>query len=120
MSGSIGNMYATLLVLIGSQLCFSVADVLGRHNMQKLGFQWETFASAWFLVYALLRVVATAGQLYVFSHLQLGRTMALFATANLILANTLGYLLLGEVMPLLAYGGIMLAIISFFVVAYAA
>lgn len=87
--------------------------------MQKFGFHWSAFISFWFLAYILFRSIATIGQLYVFTHLQLGKTMALFAAANLILANLLGYLFLGELLPSLAYIGIMLAIVSFFIVAYA-
>lgn len=87
--------------------------------MQRLGFHWATFVSLWFFVYISLRSAATLGQLYVFTHFQLGKTMALFAAVNLVLANLLGYLVLGEVLPPLAYVGVMLAIAAFFVVAYA-
>jgi drug/metabolite transporter (DMT)-like permease len=112
-------MNNTLLVLIGSQMLFSGGDLLGRHYMQKLGFHWTTFASLWFVAYVSLRSAATLGQLFVFTHFQLGKTMALFATINLVLANVLGYLVLGEVLPPFAYVGIMMAIAAFFVVAYA-
>ena len=43
--------------------------------------------------------------------------MALFAVVNLVLANLLGYLVLGEILQPIAYVGIMLAIIAFFFVA---
>lgn len=87
--------------------------------MPLLGFNLATFTSLWFSGYVVVRSIATLGQLYVFTHLQLGKTMALFAAANLVLANLLGYLILNETLPLLAYVGITLAIIAFFVVAYA-
>ena len=112
-------MNNVLLVLLGSQLLFSCGDLLGRHYMQKLGFHFSTFISLWFVFYVLFRSAATLGQLYVFTNFQLGKTMALFSAVNLVLANLLGYLLLGEVLPPLAYVGIMMAIAAFFVVAYA-
>jgi len=111
-------LFTTLFVLIGSQVLFTSGDLIGRYYMQKLGFHVGTFLSVWFVCYVLLRTAATFGQLYVFTHIQLGKTMALFAVANLVLANVLGYLLLGEVLKPIAYAGIMLAIIAFFLVAF--
>jgi uncharacterized membrane protein len=106
-------------IVIISQLLFASGDLLGRYYMHKLGFHWSSFISFWFLVYMGLRSLATLGQLYVFTQFPLGKTMALFAAANLVLANLLGYLFLGELLPRTAYVGIMLAIVAFFVVAYA-
>jgi hypothetical protein len=112
-------MNNVLLILIGSQALFTTSDLLGNHYMQKLGFRWSTFISLWFLLYVCLRSAATIGQLYVFTHFQLGKTMALFSVVNLVLANLLGYLVLGQMLPPMAYLGIMFAIAAFFIVAFA-
>ncbi len=106
-----------LIIVVASQILFSAGDLLGRHYMQQRGFHLTTFFSLWFLAYLSIRSVATLGQLYVFTHIELGRTMALFAVVGLILANLLGYLLLGEILKPIAYVGVMLAVLAFFLVA---
>ena len=57
------------------------------------------------------------GQLYVFSQIQLGYTMALFGATSIILANVLGFLFLKEVLSPLGYVGVMLAVLGFLVLA---
>lgn len=59
------------------------------------------------------------GQLYVLANFQVGKAMTLFSVTGLILANVLGFLLLGEVLSLVAYIGVMLALTAFLVVAFA-
>jgi len=112
-------MFRPLLVLVLSQALFSCGDLLARNFMPKLGFHVGAFVSAWFLAFMVIRTVATFGQLYVFTHFQLGRAAATFAAANLVLANVLGLIFLGELLPLAAYGGVVLAIVSIYVVVYA-
>ena len=43
------------------------------------------------------------GQLYVFSVIELGKTMALFGATSIVLANVLGFLVLKETLSLEAY-----------------
>ena len=108
-----------IAVVITSQILFLISDLLGRHYMPMLGFRTSTFISWWFLGYQAIRFVATLGQLYIFTHLELGKTMTLFATASLVMANLAGYLLLGELLDIRVYIGVLLAITAFIVVAFA-
>lgn len=110
------NNSIIILIIIGSQLLFTIGDLLARHNMQLNGFKAITFISWWFVVYMLLRTVATFGQLFIFSQMELGRTMALFSASSLILVNVLGFFILDEKLPLSVYFGIMLAVIAILIV----
>lgn len=111
-------MSAPILVLIGSQLLFTVSDLLGRLNMVKTGFTLDAFLSGWFLAYTLIRIVATFGQLYVLSQVEVGRTVAIFGAGSIVASNVLGWLVLKEVLTLNAYIGVTLAIIAFFILAF--
>jgi len=111
-------MNTTLLFLIATQLLFTITDLLGRFFMIKYGFTQLFFFSWWFLFYMLLRTIATVMQLYLFSSIELGKTMALLATLSIIFANLLGYLVLKEILSQTAYIGISLAIIAFLVLAF--
>lgn len=102
-----------LIIIIISQLLFTVSDLLARFYMLKQGFALTTFLSGWFLVYFLIRTGAMFGQLYVFTAIELGKTMALFGAASILLANILGFLVLKEVLSPVTYIGITLAIIAF-------
>lgn len=110
-------MNIAILVVIASQLLFLASDLMGRHYMSSLGFKLSSFVAWWFVGYQLIRFVATMGQLYVFTQFELGKTIALFGAAGLVLANVAGYLLLGEVLSLKAYIGILLATLAFIVIA---
>lgn len=105
-----------LVIILGSQLLFTIGDLLARQRLSTQGFKLGTFLSLWFLVYMILRTVATFGQLYVFSSMELGRTMALFSASSLILVNVLGYFLLGEKLSLPVYFGITLAVLAILIV----
>jgi multidrug transporter EmrE-like cation transporter len=107
-----------LLVVIGSQLLFTTGDLLARHNMQARGFAFSTFLAWWFLVYVVLRSVATLGQLFVFTNMEVGKTMALFGASSLVLVNVLGFFLLGEKLSLPIYFGIMLAVAAILIVGF--
>ena len=105
----------TIIILVGSQLLFTSSDLIARYYMTRLGFTASAFISLWFLAYLVIRTVATFGQLYVFSSIDLGKTMALFGAVSIILANALGLLVLKEVLSPTAYIGVTLAVIAFIV-----
>jgi drug/metabolite transporter (DMT)-like permease len=107
-----------LLVLIGTQLLYSVSDLMGRAYMARQGFRLASFLTAWFLVYLVIRQVAMFGHLYVFAYAPLGKTMALLAATSIVLSNLLGYFLLGEVLSLTAYAGVMLAVFAVLLLAF--
>ncbi len=86
-------------------------------HMSKQGFVLVTFLSGWFLVYFSIRIIAMFGQLYVFTAIELGKTMALFGAISIILSNLLGFLVLKEVLSTSVYIGITFAIIAFMVLA---
>jgi len=102
-----------VLVVVGTQLLFTTGDLIARWNMRDRPFALSTFLHGWFLVYFLIRQVAMFGQLYVFSALQLGKTMALFGATSIVVVNVLGILLLGEVLSLQAYLAVGLVIFAF-------
>lgn len=111
-------MSSILLAIIGSQLLFTTGDLLARHNMQAQGFKLTTFISWWFLLYVSLRCIATLGQLFIFTQMEVGKTMALFGASSLVLVNVLGFLLLGEKLSLSVYLGIMLAVAAILIVGF--
>ena len=110
-------LQSPVCVLIGTQLLFTVGDLLARANMRHRSFSVATFLSGWFLVYFVLRQVAMFGQLYVFSALPIGKTMALFGAVSIVVVNVLGYLLLGEVLAGPTYVAISLSILAFMILA---
>ena len=91
---------------------------MGRYYMSRYGFTLSTFTSLWFLVYMLIRIPATFGQLYIFSQMELGRTMALFGAASIVLSTVLAFLLFREVVTPTQYVGITLAILAFLVLTF--
>lgn len=105
------------LIVICTQLMFTASDLIARANMSKHGFTPATFLSVWFLIYFTIRTVAMFGQLYIFSSIQLGKTMALFGATSIILSNLLGYFVLNEILSLGAYIGVSLAVSAFLVIA---
>ncbi len=110
-------MTRIIIALVGSQLLYTTGDLLARHHMSKQGFTLATFITWWFFWYTLVRVVATFGQLYVFSSVEIGKVSALFGALSIILANVLGLLLFKEVLSSLAYVGVMFALLSFVIIA---
>ena len=107
-----------LLILVGSQVLFTTSDLLARHSLLKTGFTVSTFLTGWFLAYTLIRIVATFGQLYVFSQVEVGKAVAIFGAGSIILSNILALLVLKEVLSVNAYIGVGLAIIAFFILAF--
>jgi uncharacterized membrane protein len=107
-----------IVILIGTQCLFTISDVIGRAYMARYGFNWSAFLSLWFLVYLVVRQLATFGQLYIFTTIQLGKTMAMFGAVSILLSNILGFLYLGEKISFVAYIGIFLAILAFVVLSF--
>lgn len=108
-----------ILVLVFSQLLFTSSDILARSQMQKGGFAISTFLTGWFLVYVVLRTFATFGQLYIFTTVPAGKTMAMFGAVSIILVNVLSFLFLREVLSPAGYLGVTISIIAFLVLAMA-
>jgi drug/metabolite transporter superfamily protein YnfA len=108
-----------IIIIIVSQLLFSLSDFMGRYYIGRYGFNVAAFITPWFLIYTLLRTVATFGQLYAFTQSGLGRTMALFGAVSIVMSNLLGWLLLGEILAPWTYVGISLAIFAFLIIAVA-
>lgn len=104
-----------IFIIVATQLLFTIGDLLARSKMRHSPFAASTFLSWWFLVYFLIRQLATFGQLYVLSAMQVGKTMALFAATSLVLVNLLGVLLLGEVLSIQTYTAIGLVVLAFIV-----
>jgi len=100
-----------------TQILFTSSDLIARTAMKIHGFKAASFFSLWFLAYWLLRQVAMFGQLYVFSSIDLGRSMALFGAASIVLSNVLGFLLLKETLSLPVYVGVSLAVLAFLALA---
>jgi len=103
-------------VIIASQLLFTISDLLARHYMSVHDFKVATFLAWWFLLYVAIRTFATFGQLFVFTQMEVGKTMALFAASSLILINVLGFLILKEQLSLPVYFGIALAVTAILIV----
>jgi hypothetical protein len=112
------HMNIPVLVLVGSQLLFSIGDFMGRVYMTRYGFCAAAFVSWWFAAYFALKSVAMVGQLYVFAFMPLGKTMALFGAVSILLSNILGFLFLKEILSPVAYAGITLAVIAFIVMVF--
>ncbi len=104
-------------VVIGVQLVFSMKDLLGRYYMERLGFSLDALLHPWFVLYVVLNATAMIGQLYVLSEVELGKTMALFGATSIVIANVLGLALLGEVLSVREYSGVMIAILAYLVLA---
>lgn len=107
-----------LLIVLGTQLIYTASDFMGRYFMKRYGFSFAMLASGWFWGYQAIRQVAMFGQLYVFAHVPLGKTMALFGATSIILSNVLGILFLREVLSPVAYGGVALAVMAILVMAF--
>ena len=106
-----------IVIIVATQLLFTTGDLIARANLRHSPFVLSTFLSGWFLLYFLIRQVAMFGQLYVFSSMQVGKTMALFSAASIILVNILGVLLLGEVLSVPTYLAVAMVVLAFVILA---
>jgi len=111
-------MVKPVFILVGTQCLYTLTDVMGRTYMARDGFKVSTFLSLWFLVYLLIRQLATFGQVYVFANIELGKTMAMFGAVSIVLSNIIGLLYLGEKLSPVSYFGICLAILSFLIMGF--
>lgn len=111
-------MSKALMVLLGTQLVYSLSDFMGRYYMARHGFRLATFFTSWFLLYFIIRQVAMFGQLYIFAYIPLGKSMALLAATSIILSNMLGLLFLKEVLSLSGYIGVTLAVCAVLIMAW--
>jgi len=107
------------VIIVGTQLIFSIGDLMARANMRKHGFTAAAFLNLSFVIYILSRQVATVGQLYILATVPIGKTMALFGAASIVFANVLGVLLLGDLLSMRSYAGIALAVTAFLVMSFA-
>lgn len=110
-------MNYSILIIIVTQLLFTSSDLWARANMIKYGFKVSSFLSGWFLLYFIIRSVAMFGQLYIFTTIELGKTMALFGAVSIILSNLLGFFILKEVLPVGVYVGVSFAVLAFLILA---
>ncbi|MEK7950318.1 hypothetical protein [Luteolibacter soli] len=104
-------------LIIGSQLLFSISDVIGARAMKTQGFTPAAFLTWWFLLYTVIRQIAVFGQLYIYSAMELGRTVALFGAGSIIIGNVMGFLLFKETLTIPVYVGVSLAICAFLALA---
>ncbi len=107
-----------LVVLLGTQVLYTTSDFMGRFFMRKYGFDAGMLTSGWFWGYQAIRQIAMFGQLYVFAHIPLGKTMALLGASSIVLSNVLGFLFLREVLTPAAYAGVILAVAAILVMAF--
>ena len=106
-----------IIVLIGTQLLFSIAGLLARTHMPKQDFVLASFLSWWFALFFLMNIIGIFGLMYVLTKIELGKSMALLGATSIIFANILGFLVLEEVLTLGSYIGISLAILAFITLA---
>ena len=111
-------MSNVLLILVGTQLVYSISDYMGRYYMVKHGFHAASFFMPWFLWYQVIRQVAMFGQLYIFAVIPLGKTMAMLGATSIVISNVLGFLFLKEVLSPIAYVGVMMAVIAILIMAF--
>ena len=104
-----------VLVIVATQLLFTAGDLIARANMRHSPFSLSTFLSWWFVLYFAIRQIAMFGQLYVFSVLQIGKTMAFFSATSIVAVNVLGVLLLGEILSVQTYLAVGLVVLAFIV-----
>jgi multidrug transporter EmrE-like cation transporter len=108
-----------IVIVVGTQLLFTIGDLMARANMRKHGFTAAAFLNLSFLIYIVSRQLATVGQLYVLATVPIGKTMALFGAGSIVLGNVLGVLLLGDLLSPRSYVGIALALLAFVVMSLA-
>lgn len=90
---------------------------MGRSAMKASGFTAASFFTWWFLIYTVIRQIAVFGQLYIYSTMELGRSVALFGAGSIVVGNVLGFLLLKESLSVPVYIGVSLAICAFLALA---
>ncbi len=104
-----------VVVILITQLIFSATDLLARAHLKGQPFSLQSFTQLWFIWYIIVRAGSTFAQFYVFSKVDLGKTVTLFSIAGIIFANLLGVLVLKEVLSFKDYVGLFLAITAFLI-----
>ena len=107
-----------VVIIVLTQVLFTSSDLLARANLKNNPISISTFLTGWFILYFVIRQAAMIGQLYVFSNIEVGKTMALFGATSIVLVNVLGFLLLSEILSTQAYIGVAFAVVSFIVLAF--
>lgn len=107
-----------LVVLLGTQVLYTGTDFMGRYYMKKYGFDTAMLTTAWFWIYQAVRQVAMFGQLYIFAHIPLGKSMALLGATSIVFSNVLGLLFLKEMLSPIGYLGVGLAVAAILVLAF--
>ena len=103
---------SAIIVILITQLIFSITDLLARGHLRSTNLGVHSFLQPWFVAYAIIRIASTGAQFYVFTKIDLGKTVTLFSVAGIIFANILGVLFLKEILSPKDYIGVILAIIS--------
>ena len=112
-------MNLNVLIIIGSQILFALGSLLARHFTKGDPIvSVRSIMTVWFVVYLIIRLVATLMELFVLSRVDLGQTVALAGVCGLVTANLLGVLFLGEVLSVQAYIGIAFAIVAIVLLGY--
>lgn len=106
-----------LIIIVFVQLLFTGSDVIARSLMLRYGFTVSVFFTPSFFLYFTIRQIAMIGQLYIFSTIPLGKTMALFAAVSIVLANVLGFLFFKEILTLTDYLAISFVIMALIIFA---
>jgi len=107
-----------IIILIATQALFTLSDFIGRYFMSRQGFTLSSFLSLWFFIYFTIRLIATFGQLYIFTQFGLGKTMAIFGATSIALSTILAFFLFKEIVTPLQYIGITLAILAFLTLSF--
>lgn len=106
------NISVPLLVLVITQILFTLGNFIASRAMSELGFQLSTFSRTWFLIYLITRLIADLAVLYVFAEFSLGKMANLFAACSIILNNLISLLWLHQPISSFGYIGMSLAITS--------
>lgn len=111
-----GTLNPTVVLLI-SQGIFTATDLLGRYGMRGTGEFVEKITKPWFILFIVGHGIASVGQLYIFSRFEIGKTVALFGAVSIMMAGTLGILLLKETISVRGYFALVFAILAFCILA---
>ena len=106
-----------LIIIVFVQLLFTGSDVIARSLMLRYGFTVSAFFIPSFFLYFSIRQIAMIGQLYIFSTIPLGKTMALFSAVSIVLANVLGFLFFKEILTLTDYLAVTFVIMALIIFA---
>jgi len=106
-----------IIILVCSQILFTITDVMAHAYLRTHGFHLTSFLAPWFAIYVVLKIIATFGVLYILANVDLAKAMSLLAASSLILVNVLGVLMFQEILPVVEYAAVMLAILAFLIIA---